>query len=59
MDNFTEILRMDAHDSYVLSVDTLPESDIIVSGGEDGTIKIWGRNGELLHTAVHQGDVER
>ncbi|WP_413160499.1 AAA-like domain-containing protein [Capilliphycus salinus ALCB114379] len=50
--------RLEGHEDSVMSVSFSPDNQQIASGGRDGTIKLWGRNGELLHTLRgHQDSV--
>jgi WD40 repeat protein len=41
-----------AHDGWVMSVGYNSDGDKIVSGGEDGTIKVWDA-GTLAHHIPH------
>ncbi|AFZ21832.1 TIR domain-containing protein [Allocoleopsis franciscana] len=43
-----EIHRFVGHDGAVLSLSFSPDGKTIVSGGGDGTIKLWERSGRLL-----------
>ncbi|XP_052782570.1 WD repeat-containing protein 53-like [Mya arenaria] len=42
------------HTNTILCVDSTPDGSKIVSGGEEGEICIWARNGNLLHRLPSQ-----
>ncbi|MBP0019417.1 MAG: PD40 domain-containing protein [Cyanobacteria bacterium SBLK] len=43
-----EANRIEGHNGPVLDVDVSPNGELIASAGQDGTVKIWGREGKLL-----------
>ncbi len=47
------------HQGDVLSVSISPDGGTIVSGGEDGTVRMWARNGKPIGVPLkgHQGNV--
>ncbi|MCT7959985.1 AAA-like domain-containing protein [Laspinema sp. D1] len=50
--------RLNGHTAAVLAVDYSPDGQEIVTAGVDGTLKIWQRDGKLLHTLTgHQAVV--
>ena len=54
-----EANRLSGHHGAVLGVAFSPDDELIASGGSDNTIKLWQRNGKLLHTLEgHQGSVD-
>lgn len=38
------------HSSFLTSVDFSPDGELILTGGAEGTAKIWSKNGRLLRT---------
>ena len=54
-----EANHLSGHHGAVLGVAFSPDDELIASGGSDNTIKLWQRNGKLLHTLEgHQGSVD-
>ncbi|OKH43240.1 hypothetical protein NIES2101_31115 [Calothrix sp. HK-06] len=51
--------RIDSHQGYVLSVAISTDGQTIVSGGQDGTVRMWNRDGQPLGQPFkgHQGNV--
>ncbi|MEB3884256.1 AAA-like domain-containing protein [Lyngbya sp. CCY1209] len=54
-----ELNRIVGHNGSVLTVDISPDDQLIATGSNDKTVKIWRRNGQLLHTLKHGGTVHR
>jgi len=46
-----------AHEGEVVSLDFSPDGKELLSGGADGTAKVWDLEGKLLHTLHHSGAV--
>lgn len=42
--------RLEKHRASVLSLRVSPDGELIASGSQDQTIKLWNRQGKLLHT---------
>ncbi|MFB2934495.1 AAA-like domain-containing protein [Aerosakkonemataceae cyanobacterium BLCC-F154] len=42
--------RLSGHEDSVLSVNFSPNNQIIASGGREGTVKLWTKNGQLIRT---------
>lgn len=54
-----EFNRLMGHRGAVLSVDISPDGQLIATGSNDKTVKIWRRDGQLLHTLNHVATVHR
>jgi WD40 repeat protein len=54
-----EFNRLAGHRGSVLTVAISPDGQLIVTGSNDRTVKIWQRDGTLLRTLKHQGTVHR
>lgn len=54
-----EFNRLIGHRGAVLSVDISPDGQLIATGSNDKTVKIWHRDGRLLHTLNHVATVHR
>ncbi|MEL7037288.1 MAG: AAA-like domain-containing protein [Cyanobacteria bacterium J06592_8] len=50
LDWVRETNRLEGHQDSVMAVSFSPNGEEIVSGGRDGVIKVWQRNGKLLQT---------
>ncbi|HAZ44468.1 MAG TPA: hypothetical protein DDW76_09425 [Cyanobacteria bacterium UBA11369] len=42
--------RLEGHSGPVLDVSISPDGQLIVSAGQDGTVKIWNNDGKLINT---------
>ncbi|MBD2182353.1 WD40 repeat domain-containing protein [Planktothrix sp. FACHB-1375] len=54
-----EYNRLIGHKGSVLSVDISPDNQLIVTGSNDKTVKIWKLDGTLLQTLKHTATVHR
>ncbi len=54
-----EVNRFTQHEGGVLTVDISPDGNTIVTGSNDKTARLWGKDGTLLHTLFHQDTVHR
>jgi WD40 repeat protein len=54
-----EFNRLTGHEGGVLTVDMSPDGNTIVTGSNDKTVRLWGRDGTLLQTLSHQDTVHR
>jgi WD40 repeat protein len=54
-----EFNRLIGHRGSVLAVAISPDGQLIATGSNDKTVKIWRRDGTLLQTLKHQGTVHR
>ncbi|MEG4114200.1 MULTISPECIES: AAA-like domain-containing protein [unclassified Microcoleus] len=52
-----EFNRLTGHSSVVLGLDISPDAQLIATGGGDRTVKLWQRDGALLHNLQHQAAV--
>ncbi|MEG3987398.1 AAA-like domain-containing protein [Microcoleus sp. S28C3] len=52
-----EFNRLTAHSSVVLGLDVSPDAQLIATGGGDRTVKLWQRDGALLHNLQHPAAV--
>ena len=53
-----EYNRLSGHTAPVFGVDISPDSELIVTGSEDRTVKLWNKDGTLLNTLEqHQAAV--
>jgi len=50
LDTGREVFRRSGHAPGVLSVSISPDGQLIASSGQDGTAKVWDRDGGLLYT---------
>mmetsp|Transcript_9394 Transcript_9394/g.57327 ORF Transcript_9394/g.57327 Transcript_9394/m.57327 type:complete len:750 (-) Transcript_9394:942-3191(-) len=48
-----EMLVMTGHTGLVYSLATLPGLDLVASGSEDNTVKIWNSKGKCIQTITH------
>ncbi|MFB2934036.1 AAA-like domain-containing protein [Aerosakkonemataceae cyanobacterium BLCC-F154] len=51
--------RLIGHQGSVLSVDISPNNQFIATASNDKTVKVWRRDGTLLHTLKHSATVHR
>jgi len=56
IDQTQERNRLIGHSSWVSSVSFSPDGQMLASGSIDTTIKLWKRNGKLLHTLRGHSD---
>jgi WD40 repeat protein len=54
-----EFNRLTGHRGSVLTVAISPDGQLIATGSNDKTVKIWRRDGTLLRTLKHSGTVHR
>jgi WD40 repeat protein len=54
-----EFNRLIGHQGSVLSVDISPNDRLIATASNDKTVKLWQRDGTLLHTLKHSATVHR
>lgn len=54
-----EFNRLTGHEGGVLTVDMSPDGNTIVTGSNDKTAQLWGKDGTLLQTLSHQDTVHR
>lgn len=52
-----ECNQLSGHTADIWDIDISPDSNLIVSTGIDGTIKIWQRDGKLLKTLQHEAGI--
>ena len=52
-----ELNRLEWHDDKVQTLAFTPDGKKLVSGSSDTTVKIWQRDGKLLHTLHHKSSV--
>ncbi|MEG4420064.1 AAA-like domain-containing protein [Microcoleus sp. LAD1_D5] len=53
----TELNRFWGHRGWVLAVDASPDGQLIATGSNDQTVKLWKPDGTLLHTLQHTATV--
>ncbi len=51
-----EYNRLEGHEGNVISVSFSPDGQLLASGSQDKTVKIWRRNGKLLQTLAGHKD---
>ncbi|MEB3882093.1 AAA-like domain-containing protein [Lyngbya sp. CCY1209] len=54
-----EVNRLIGHKGSVLSVDITPDGELIATGSNDKTVKIWKEDGTLLATLEHSATIHR
>ncbi|HEY9727028.1 MAG TPA: AAA-like domain-containing protein, partial [Chroococcales cyanobacterium] len=52
-----ELNRLSEHRGWVLAVDASPDGQLIATGSNDQTVKLWKRDGTLLQTLQHTATV--
>ncbi|MEG4633088.1 AAA-like domain-containing protein [Microcoleus sp. AR_TQ3_B6] len=52
-----EFNRLTGHSSVVLGLDVSPDAQLIATGGGDRTVKLWQRDGALIHNLQHPAAV--
>jgi WD40 repeat protein len=57
LESSRELNVFKGHEGSVTTVAFSPNSQTVVSGGQDGTIRLWNFNGELKILGKHQGEV--
>ena len=45
------------HDGPVWATDTASTADVVATGSDDATVKLWSTSGDLLATLAHNGEV--
>ena len=51
--------RLEGHEGAVTYIDISPDRKIIASASDDKTVKLWQRDGKLIHTLIgHKNDVK-
>ncbi|EKV03260.1 WD40 repeat-containing protein [Leptolyngbya sp. PCC 7375] len=48
--------RLSGHETSILAVDYSPDGALIVTSSSDGIVKLWARDGQLLHMFEDAGD---
>ncbi|MEM9217540.1 MAG: TIR domain-containing protein [Cyanobacteria bacterium P01_F01_bin.150] len=48
-----DINRLDGHKNNISHAEYSPDGQLIASSSEDGTVKVWTKDGQLLHTLQH------
>ncbi|MEM8613235.1 MAG: AAA-like domain-containing protein, partial [Cyanobacteria bacterium P01_H01_bin.105] len=48
--------RLSGHATSILAVDYSPDGNLIVTSSSDGIVKLWARDGQLLHIFEDAGD---
>ena len=48
--------RLSGHATSILAVDYSPDGNLIVTSSSDGIVKLWARDGQLLHVFEDAGD---
>ncbi|NEO54101.1 MAG: hypothetical protein F6K54_14030 [Okeania sp. SIO3B5] len=51
------LLTIEAHGSEIREIKFSPDQKKIATASSDGTVKLWLKNGKLLHTFIHTGQV--
>ncbi|HEY9849796.1 MAG TPA: AAA-like domain-containing protein [Leptolyngbyaceae cyanobacterium] len=54
-----EFNRLTGHQGSIMAVNISPDLQLIATGGEDRTVRIWKPDGTLLHILKHTGAVWR
>ncbi|MBP0005109.1 MAG: TIR domain-containing protein [Cyanobacteria bacterium SBC] len=57
--NIQERNRFDGHEDQVNRIAFSPDGELIASASDDNTVRIWKRNGEVLHIWQHDDNIRR
>ncbi|MBD2325731.1 AAA-like domain-containing protein [Alkalinema sp. FACHB-956] len=57
--NTNEFNQLQRHQGGVLAVDISPDGQLIATGSNDKTVKIWRQDGTLLNTLPHSATIHR
>jgi WD40 repeat protein len=57
--NLRELNRLEGHDAAVFNVTHSPDGRFIASASDDGTVRLWNRQGQLIETLEHPAEDER
>ena len=57
--NLRELNRLEGHQAAVFNVSHSPDGQLIASASDDGTVKLWNRQGQQVATLRHEMESER